>query len=142
MTVRLKQNVLEKQNEREITKRRFETWEIVLLVLGSPIWFSVLIGILAIIFSIYIVLWSVVISLWAFFVSVLCSAFAGIIVGIGFTFSNNSIVGFFMIAVGFVLAGLSIFLFFGCRFVTRYLLVFTKNICLWLKRNLRGGCNE
>lgn len=136
MTVGLKHDVLEKQNEREITKRRLETWEIVLLVLGSPIWFSVLIGILAIIFSIYIVLWSVVISLWAVFVSILCSAFVGIVVGIAFSFSSKFISGFFMVAVGFVLAGLSIFLFFGCRFVTRYLLVFTKSICVWIKKKL------
>lgn len=130
-------------NKNENNNRKLEVWEIVLLILGSPIWLSLLIGVLAIILSIYIVLWSVVISLWAVFVSILCSGFACIGVGIGFANSSEFVSGFFMIGSAFVLAGLSIFLFFGCRLITNGLLILTKNIVLWLKKkSLRGGCNE
>ena len=143
MTRSAKQNVLE--NKKNILKigRKLELWEIVLLVLGSPIWGSLLISVLAIIFSIYIALWSVVISLWAVFVSILCSAFTCIGVGIAFSFSSKFISGLFMIGSGFVLAGLSIFLFLACRFITKGLLKLTKSICVWIKKKtLRGGWNE
>ena len=50
--------------ERIKPKRRLNALEIVLLVLGSPIWLSLGIAAFAVLVSVYAVLWSVVISLW------------------------------------------------------------------------------
>ena len=47
-------------------KRNLRAWEIVLLVLGSPLWISLLISVLAIIFSVYVTIWSVVLVVYAF----------------------------------------------------------------------------
>ena len=49
--------------EKITPKKHLKAWEIVLLVLGSPIWLSLLIAALAIILAAYMVLWSVVITL-------------------------------------------------------------------------------
>lgn len=46
-------------------KRALRVWEIVFLVLGSPIWLSLLISVVAVVFSIYAVLWSLVAVLYA-----------------------------------------------------------------------------
>lgn len=46
-------------------RRNLRTWEIVLLVLGSPVWASLLIAAAAVIVSVWISLWAVVISLYA-----------------------------------------------------------------------------
>ena len=43
--------------------KRWKPWEIVLLALGSPIWFSLIIVILAVLLSFYIAVWSVMIFL-------------------------------------------------------------------------------
>ena len=64
----------------KIKKRRFATWEIVLLAVGSPIWLALLLSAFAVLISLYAVLWSVLISLWAVFVSFAASALACIFV--------------------------------------------------------------
>jgi uncharacterized membrane protein len=50
-------------------KRALRVWEIVLLVLGSPIWVSLLIAVAAVVFSIYAVLWSLIAVLYALEIS-------------------------------------------------------------------------
>lgn len=51
--------------ERVRPKRALRVWEIILLALGSPIWVSLLIAAVAVVFSIYAVLWSLVAVLYA-----------------------------------------------------------------------------
>ena len=60
-------------------KRRLGVWEIVLLVLGSPIWLSLLIAAFAVILSLYISLWAVIISFWAVFGSFIGCALGSIV---------------------------------------------------------------
>lgn len=114
--------------ERVKPKRQLRTWEIVLLVLGSPVWASLLIAVFAIGFSLYAVLWSVIISLWAVFGSVAACAFAGIFSGTVFAISRYYLTGIAMISAGIVSAGLSILLFFGCKAATKGTLLLTKGI--------------
>lgn len=114
-------------------KRRLKAWEIMLLVLGSPIWLSLLIAAFAVILSLYASLWSVIISLWAVFGSLVCCAFGGIVAGIVFVLSGNGLTGIAMFGAGFLCAGLSIFLFFGCKAATKGTLLLTKKIALGIK---------
>lgn len=55
-------------------KRKLSWWEILLLVLGSPVWVSLLIAVAAVVFSAWISLWAVVISLYATAVALGASA--------------------------------------------------------------------
>ncbi len=114
-------------------KKKLKDLEIVLIVLGSPIWISLLIAAFAVVFSLYISLWSVIISLWAVFVSLVGCAFGGIAAGIGFTFGNNGLVGVAVIGAGIALAGLSIFWFFGSEAATSGLSRLTKKILSGIK---------
>ncbi len=108
-------------------------WEIVLLVLGSPVWLSLLIAAFAVILSLYISLWSVIISLWAVFGSVIGCALGGIAAGIGFAVGGNSLTGVALIGAGIVCAGVSIFLFYGCKAATKGTILLTKTIVLGIK---------
>jgi len=128
--IELKQDIL--KGKAKSNKKR-NTWEIILLALGSPIWISLLIAILSIFFSIYIALWSIIIGLWATFASVLGCACAGILTGAVFAFGNNNLTGLAMIGIGIVCIGLSILLFFGCKMTTKGILLLTKKIVLWIK---------
>ena len=114
-------------------KRRLKAWEIVLLALGAPIWLSLLIAAFAIILSLYVSLWSVIISLWAVFVSVIACAAAGIVAGIGFALGGDRLSGLVVISTGLVCAGLSIFLFFGCKAATNGTVLLTRKLILSLK---------
>lgn len=96
-----------------IKARKKSSWsalEIVLLVLGFPVWFPVLIALLAVVFAFYAVVWSVFISLYAvvlaFAVSGLASAVFSPVI-----FASNVPAGLFLLGCGFILASLAIFTF-------------------------------
>lgn len=114
--------------------RTLRAWEIVLLVLGSPIWLSLLAAALVIILSLYAVLWSVVISLWAAFGTVAGCAIGGIVAGIVFAMGGNALTGIAMIGAGIFCAGLSIFMFYACKAATKGTIILSKKICLGIKR--------
>ncbi len=119
--------------ERIKPKRRLKAWEIVLLVLGSPIWLSLLIAAFAVILSLYVSLWSVIISFWVVFGSLIGCTLGGIAAGIGFTYGGHLLSGVAMIGAGIVCAGISIFTFFGCKALTMGTVWLTKKIAMALK---------
>ncbi|MBO5879592.1 MAG: DUF1700 domain-containing protein [Clostridia bacterium] len=107
--------------------------EITLLVLGSPVWISVLISVAAVIFSLYVSLWSVVISIWSVFVSFAASALFGAVIGIINVFMGNSLLGILLIDLGVMLAGLSIFVFVGSLYASKGMILLTKKMLLGIK---------
>ena len=122
--------------ERVKPKRRFSTLGIVLISIGSPIWLSLLLSFFAVIFSLYASLWSVIVSFWAVFGSFIGFVFGGIIGGLVFIFSGSVASGVCIIGCGIILAGLSIFAFYGCKELTKLTLRFTKYLVLSTKMKL------
>ncbi len=115
------------------SKRKLKAWGIVLLALGSPIWLSLGIAAVAVIFSLYVSLWAVIISLWAVFASLIGSAVGCVVGGVLFTFGSNLLTGVAVIGAGIVCAGLSIFMFYGCKAATGGTLVLTKKMAIFIK---------
>ena len=62
-------------------KRRMKAWEVVLLILGSPLWISLILAAFAVVLAVYASLWSVIVSLWAVFASIAGCAFGGVTAG-------------------------------------------------------------
>lgn len=90
-----------------------------LLILGFPLWFPLLLTAVLLLFSVYIVIWSVLISLWCVFASfALSGAVCVAAVVIGFL-TNGAAAGLFYIGAALTLAALSIFAFLGARGLTR-----------------------
>ncbi len=116
--------------------RRLKVWEIVLLALGSPIWLSLGIALIAVIFSVYVSLWSVIISLWSVFASLVASAVGGVVACVVLSIGGKVYTGVAMLSAGLVCAGLSIFMFYGCKEATKGILMLTKKIAVWLKNCL------
>ena len=119
--------------ERIKPKRQLKSWEIVLLALGSPIWLSLGIAAAAVIFSLYITLWSVIISFWSVFVSFITCGLSFIVFGVIAVFVINTHFGIITVAAGLVCTGLSIFTFYGCKGVTKGVLILTKKLAVWIK---------
>ncbi len=113
--------------------RQLRTWEIVLLVIGSPIWLSLGIAVFSVIISVYITLWSVIISLWATEAALWCSIIGSIFSFVFLIFNGNVTSGIVMICAGMVCAGISIFLFYGCKAATKGILLLTKKSVLATK---------
>ena len=111
-------------------KKQLSAWTIVLLVLGSPVWLSLLIAAFAVVFSLYVILWSLVVSLWAVFASIIGCTIGGILGGIGFLTTGHLLVGIALLGAGVVCAGLSILVFLGCRSATNGAAKLTKSTAL------------
>ena len=120
---------------RKEQKRRPSAVETVLLILGAPIWLSLLIAAFAVVLSVYISLWAVIISLWAIYASFVGCAFGGIVGGAFLAFTNGAS-GVFLIGAGIFCAGASVLLFHGCKAATKG----TAWLCVYpVKKLLRKG---
>lgn len=119
-------------------KRKMKVWEIVLLVLGSPVWIPLIIAALAVILSVYIVIWAVVISVYA----VDLSAAAGAVGALGSIFvylkAGNPAGILFSFGAAIAFAGLAILLFFVCKWITKAVLKLTGRLFLGMKTSFVG----
>lgn len=124
--------------ERIRPKRRLRAWEIVLLVLGSPIWLSLGIAAAAVVIAVYVSLWAVIVSLWAIFAALAVCAVGSVPVCVILASRGNAASGLALLAAGLVCAGLSIFMFFACKKATQGILALTKKITIHIKNRFIG----
>ena len=111
-------------------KRRANGLVILLLVLGSPVWISLLAAAFSVVVSVYAAVWSVMISLWAAELSLIVGAVAAFLAAGVFLFTGSCSVGLALLAAGLFCTGLMIFLFYGCLATTRGLWWLTKRFTL------------
>lgn len=108
-------------------------WQTVLIILGFPIWFSVLVAVLAVGFSLYVSLWAVVISLWA----VAVSLFAGALGCLGFIalymLRGNLGGAGCSLGAALVCAGLALVWTAACVAITKGAAKLTKGVWLDIK---------
>ena len=123
--------------EIKTAKRRLQWWEIVLLILGSPIWVALLVSVLAVLFSVWVSLWTVVISLYATAVALGASAI-GCMFGSFFMIDTGN--GSFLAAWGaaLVCAGLCVLLWLLSNLAAKGMVKLTKLTLKGLKRCLKG----
>ena len=114
-------------------KRTLKAWEIVVICLGFPLWFPLLIAGLAVVFSLYVVAWSLIISLWAIELSFVASSFAGIAAAVAYIIRGDVVSGVALIGASIFLAGLLIFTFFGCAALSKGIIRLTKKAALGIK---------
>jgi len=119
--------------ERMKPARRMRAWEIVLLVLGFPLWFPLMIAAFAVVLTVYIVIWAVIVSLWAVNLSLAVGALGAVAAGIMGIVRGGLTAGLVLLCAAVVLAGLTILLFFGCKALTVGAAKLTKRIALWIK---------
>ncbi len=119
--------------ERIKPRRRLAAWEILLLVLGSPIWLSLAIVALAVFLSVYIVIWSVLLTIAAVTLALALSSAALSVLGILLIFSGTAPTGTWWLGVSVFAAGLAILfclltrvLFVGVLHISRGFLVACK----------------
>lgn len=115
-------------------KPRGNALKTMLIILGFPIWFSLLIAAFSVVLSLYVSAWAVVISLWAAFVSLAVGLPAGVLMGVWFAVSGHGLTGLAALAAGLVCAGFSILLFFGCLALTKCCVRLSQ----WMARVTKG----
>ena len=100
-------------------KRRMRAWEIVLIAVGSPVWFPILIALFAVALSLYITLWAVVLSLYAANVAMAACAPTGIAAAVVLFASGKPAAALLFLGAGLALAGLSILWFLLCNLTAK-----------------------
>ena len=124
--------------EKTRPKRKMKAWEIVLLILGFPIWGSLLIVMFAVIFAVYVSLWAVVIALWAVDLALAVSGLALTAGGIFAFAAGGRSEGLVIAGAGFVLSGIAVLFFFACKYASVGMAKLGKAIVLWIKRMFIG----
>ena len=119
------------------TERRLRPWQIVLLVVGAPLWVALLIAALAVLLAVYMVIWAVIVALWAADAAFALSAVGGLAAAVMLFVRKDPVQGLLMISAALVLAGLAIFAFYGCLAATKGAAILTKKIALGIKSKLR-----
>ncbi len=114
-------------------KRRLFAWEIVLLILGSPIWLSLLITAVACVIAVYASLWSVIIALYAAVGVFFGGVAGGIIGGIAYFMTEKIAEGLFFIGCGLICGGIAVLLLFSINGVTMGILKLSKRFLVFIK---------
>lgn len=109
-------------------RRKMAVWEIVLLVIGSPLWICLLVVILMTLISVYITAWSFIIGSWCMDMVLGLEAFIGLRYVPAEIAQGSTWFGIGLLGRSFIRAGLTIFLFHGCKFMTKGLCRLSKKL--------------
>lgn len=118
--------------------RALKAWELVLIILGSPVWLPVLVAVAAVILAAYAVLWSVVVSFYAVGAALGGSALGGVAVGVISIVRGSVGLGICLFGAAMICAGACIFALFGCNLFARLSVFISKMPVLWLKSLIIG----
>ncbi len=116
-----------------VQKRKWGAWEILLLVLGFPLWFPLLMSVASVVLSVYLSLWAVVVSLYALPITLgVCSLAMGVLAVVGVLVGR---IPFAVFALGacLITAGLCIFGFILCNLVAKFAVWCSKLLGRFIK---------
>lgn len=114
-------------------KRPLAVWEIVLIVLGFPVWFPLLAAFGVVLLSVYIVIWSVILVLFSVDLALAVSGVSTIIGSIAMIFCSSIQQGLYYFGFGLLMCGLAVMLFFGSIYTTKKIIVLSKLIIKGIK---------
>ncbi len=121
--------------------RSLSGWEIALLILGSPLWLSLLIAAFAVVLSLYVSVLAIVLSLYAVALSLAVAGVAAVAGGLAAIFIVSPVIGLMLVGAGLVCAGIAIFMFLLSNLAAKGVAALTKSIfrgikfCLIRKEN-------
>ena len=129
---------LVKQKVRTERQRSGRGWVTVLLVLGSPIWVSLLIAAAAAVFSLVVSAWAVVVSLYAAALGLVVGGLGCIAFSVVYILKGNIPGGAFAVGGGLSCIGLGFLLFLGCNVLAKGLARGMKKMNVGVKSLLMG----
>ena len=113
--------------------RTLKAWEVILLILGSPIWLPLLMAAVIVLMAFYIVIWSLVITMYAVDISLVVGGITGIFASVMYILRGNFVVCVLFAGASLICLGLSILLFFVFNQITKGILFVSKTIVLQIK---------
>ena len=104
--------------EKKAKRGGIRAWEVILLVLGAPLWLPLLLAVLAVVLALYVTLWAVVIALWAAVTGVILAGVAAVAAGIFELVRLHVPQGLVLLGGGLVCMGLCALLFLLMKLIT------------------------
>ena len=117
-----------KEKIETVAKTKRSALEITLLIVGSPIWISLIASAFAVVLSLYVSLWVVIISLFASVLAFVVSAIGGIVLCVYNFIIGNAWSAIIFISFTLILLGLSIFIFYLAKILLKFALYVIKRI--------------
>ena len=121
--------------EKVKSTRTLRAWEIILIVLGSPIWLSLGIAVFAVVFSLYISIWSIIFTLFVTAFALFVSAFAFLIAAVWLLFTKAFVQSALFFGAALVIAGVTILMYLGTYYTAKGIVILTKSIFKAIKKS-------
>ena len=97
--------------QKKKSRRKMRVWEILLISIGSPVWFSLLVAAFCVLIALSAALWAVVISIFAVSVALGACALGLLAIGIVYFIQGQPFPALMAIGCGLILAGLTLLFF-------------------------------
>lgn len=115
-------------------KRTLKAWEIVLLVLGAPLWIPVVASLFAVALSVVCVLFSLMLTIIAVVFGFIVGGFVAAIAGICGLLAGGGVAALAKIGGGLVMVGLGALLFLPCKSLVLWLFELCGRFFKWIKK--------
>lgn len=141
-------NIISETPLREIVKekykpkRKLNSLEVVLLVLGFPLWFPLLITFMVLAFVIYLLTWILTIVLFAIDLSLIVAGVGSIVAGVANMAHGNLMNACFCVGVGAIAIGIGILFYFLAKQSIKLSFNLSKKLLLGVKLGVVSGGNE
>ena len=119
-------------------ERKPRVLDIVLLVLGSPIWLPLLLVAACLLLLLYLLLWLMVLIVYTIELSLGATALGGVFSCFTALLAGNPSRALFLLGVGVAAAGFAVLGWFACVVVTRWMVAFSKQLLGWIKTRIAG----
>ncbi len=120
-------------DKKAFSGKKLKVWVIIMLVLGAPIWLSLLIAAVSVLISAYAAVWAVIITLWAIWGSLIAVAAGGFFASVVFFAQGHIMQALAVLGGSLFCGGIAIFGFFGINALDNGVILLTKKIALWIR---------
>lgn len=115
-------------------QRTLHAWELVLIILGAPIWLSLAVAAASVVLAVYVTLWSIIVGLFAVALAFGVCLLVGVAGGVLMLIRGAPLSAVTIFGAGLLLGGLAIFVFIGTAALTRLLI----RLCAALWRAIKA----
>lgn len=122
--------------------RRLRVWEIVLIILGSPLWVTLAVAAAIVVLALYVVLWSVVVAFYAVVLALVCAALICLAAAVAMLVTGSLSNALLILGTCFICAGIAAFGFLGCAVTTKGILHLSVKLAKRIKSSLKGEVKQ
>jgi len=115
-------------------QRKLKAWEIILIVLGAPVWIPIAIALLSVALAVFITLFALMFALAAVLIGFVIGGIALLIMAVIAVFAGGAGTALLKFAVGLVAIGVGILLFIPVKAAVLWLIELCGRFFKWIKK--------